>query len=180
MKRSEDNMDFKQFVYESTLNNHTLFIIEGVDQFDDPYIHPMEFFPNVAAGSKVIISLRTTNYENTDCANLGPECFDTAAREHPEIYSDYMHNLDVVSGRLKDSSGFLDEYIKTTIKIGSLSKKECRNIIAHTLSEYGKKLTRLQLNEITSDAKSIVPFSLKCLISSIINLRSPEDLDNHI
>jgi len=74
----------------------------------------------------------------------------------------------------------LDEYIKTTIKIGSLSKKECRNIIAHTLSEYGKKLTRLQLNEITSDAKSIVPFSLKCLISSIINLRSPEDLDNHI
>ena len=61
----------------------------------------MEFFPNVAAGSKVIISLRTTNYENTDCANLGPECFDTAAREHPEIYSDYMHNLDVVSGRLK-------------------------------------------------------------------------------
>ena len=180
MKRSEDNMDFKQFVYESTLNNPTLFIIEGVDQFDDPYIHPMEFFPNVAAGSKVIISLRTTNYENTDCANLGPECFDTAAREHPEIYSDYMHNLDVVSGRLKDSSGFLDEYIKTTIKIGSLSKKECRNIIAHTLSEYGKKLTRLQLNEITSDAKSIVPFSLKCLISSIINLRSPEDLDNHI
>ena len=180
IERSEDDMDFKRFVYESTINNPTIFIIEGVDQFDDPYIHPMEFFPNVAAGSKVIISLRTANYENTDCANLGHQCFDTAAREHPEIYSDYMHYLDIVSGRLKDSTGYLDEYIKTKIKIGSLTKKECRNIIAHTLGEYGKKLTRLQLNEITSDAKSKVPFSLRCLISSIINLRSPEDLDDHI
>ncbi|QVJ81662.1 protein of unknown function [Prevotella sp. khp1] len=180
MKRSEDDMDFKHFVYEVTLNNPTIFIVDGVDHFDDPYIHPQEFLPNVAAGSKVIISLRTANYKNSDCANLGHECFDTAAREHPEIYSDYMHYLDIVSGRMKDSCGFLDEYIKTTIKIGSLSKKECRNIIAHTLSEYGKKLTRLQLNEIISDAKSKVPFSLRCLISSIINLRSPEDLDEHI
>ena len=180
IERSEDDIDFKHFVYELTLKNPILFIIEGVDQFDDPYIHPMDFFPNVAAGSKVIMSLRTDNYENSDCANLGHECFDTAAREHPEVYSDYMHYLDIVSGRLKDFSGFLDEYIKRKIKIGNLSKKECRNIIAHTLGEYGKKLTRLQLNEIISDAKSKVPFSLRCLISSIINLRSPEDLDDHI
>lgn len=176
---SEEEERFKNLTYNITLKRPVIFVIDGVDMFDDAEIHPFEFLPNVAAGSKVIISARTSNHNNTCCTSIGSDLFDTVAREHPEIYSDYKYYRDVISGKKKGPADF-EEYKEKKIRLDYLAKKDRKEIITKTLNDYGKKLTGLQLQKIVADNKTENPFILRNLINSIINLRNPEDLDAHI
>lgn len=169
--------DFGRFTYHFTKIHKILFIIDGVDQFENSYIHPAEYLPYVGKESKVIVSSRTNNFLQTDCAHIIAD--DIALWEQPEVLNDTKYYLEFCKGMHGDNP-LLSEYFKKVIEITALNKKNIKDISNTILIKYGKRLTNKQLQEIELDSKSRKSYMLRMLMNSVLYLSTPEELDQYI
>ena len=174
---SENYDDFARFTYNVCEGRKVLFVIDGVDKFNDSYINPIKYLPKVPQQCKVIVSCETSNLKNTDCAHIMND--DLYFWEHQDCVSDYMYVVDSLNGKHPDD-GEMGEYIRDLLHMPLLSRKDIEEITKLSLRIYGKKLTANELERVSRDVKSKHPDTLRKLISSILYLHTPEELAQHI
>ena len=172
-----DNLNFQAFTYRLSEDRRFLFLIDGVDQFEDGYIHPSAYLPRVHRGSKVIVSVRTENYLKTDCARV--DDVDLLAWEHPDVLQDFDYYLEICKGKHWDNPLF-KEYKGVSIKLSELSLNEVQMMVQAFLRRYGKKLTHNQLELISRDPKAKDVSLLRLFVRSLLYLTTPEELERNI
>ena len=167
-------LPFSAFTYQLSMQRKLLFVIDGIDQFDDVYIHPSSYLPQVSKGSKIVVSARTDNCLHTDCVRI--EDSTIIANEHPEILEDFEYFLEIEKGK-HWGDPLLREYKPYRVRVTALSQNDIKAITSALLLKHGKKLTHRQLALLTKDPKAKYPSLLRLLLGSLLFLTTPEELD---
>lgn len=166
--------DFARLCYNACINKKVLFVIDGVDQFEDSYVHPTSYLPFVPKGSKVIISANTQSIKTTDCANVEEPIL--VEWEHSEEDLDLRFILNCLKGKHPEIE-WINEYRRESIYISPLSEQDIKNNIIFYFSQFCKKLTNNQIKSISKDPKSKNANTLASLMSFLRPLHDPNDLE---
>ena len=172
-----NDLDFGRFCYNACKGRNVLFVIDGVDQFDDSYIHPSSFLPLVPKGSKVILSANTHAVKSTDCVNIEDPML--VEWEHSEEDLDIKFIIDCLKGKHPEIK-WINEYRRESIHVNPLSKKDIDKSIRYYFNQFSKKLTNNQIKRISNDPKSKNANTLASLVSFLRPLQNPDDLEKVI
>lgn len=169
--------NFASFCYEACKNRNVLFIIDGVDNFEDSYIHPSLYLPLVPKNSKVILSADTHSVTSTDCVMVEDSML--VGLEHHKEDLDFRFISDCLKG-MHPEVEWINEYRRESINISPLSKQDIERTLVCYFSQFGKKLTIKQIKSISNAPKSKIPSILALLMSFIRTLHNPDELEDVI
>lgn len=181
MNIEQDNKNcdnnFATFCYNACKNKNVLFIIDGVNNFKDSYIHPSLYLPFVPRGSKVILSANTQSVKSSDCVRVEDPML--VELEHFEEDLDFKFISNCLKGKHPEIN-WINEYRRESINISTLNKQDIGRTLTCYFAQFGKKLTSKQVKNISNDPKSKNPLTLALLMSFIRTLHNPNELDDII